>query len=162
MADDSSVSSRRQFLAAAGSVVGGVGLVPAARASEGGLSFPGEDPEIRIVFQINRDDPEYYDRILFSMGEILRQLDNRAELVGVGFGPGLNLLLKDPPATVRSDHGDKVSSLMTYGVGLRACENTMQALDATGDDLRDGVKTVPAGVLEMAELQQKGFSYVAW
>lgn len=162
MADDSSTASRRRFLAAAGGVVGGVGLAPVARAADGQLSFPGEDPEVRLVFQINRDDPEYYGQVLFSMGEILRQLDNQAELVGVAFGPGLNLLLRDPPATVRSDHGDKVSSLMTYGVSFRACGNTMQALDVTGDDLRDGVESVPAGVLEMAQLQQKGFAYVAW
>ncbi|MFP4615922.1 MAG: DsrE family protein [Thiohalorhabdus sp.] len=162
MAEDSNYPDRRRFLAGVGGLAGAVTLAPAARAAEDGLSFPGEDPEIRIVFQVNRDDSEYYGQLLFSMGEILRQLDNQAQLVAVGFGPGLGLLLKEPPETVSTNHSDRIESLMAYDVSFRACRNTMEAMEVADEDLLDGIEPVPAGVLEMAQLQQEGYSYVAW
>ncbi|SCY53235.1 DsrE family protein [Thiohalorhabdus denitrificans] len=162
MAEDSNNPARRRFLAGVGGLAGAVTLAPAARAAEDGLSFPGEDPEIRIVFQVNRDDSEYYSQLLFSMGEILRQLDNQAQLVAVGFGPGLRLLLKESTETVSAEQTDRINSLMTYDVSFRACRNTMDAMGVADENLLDGVEPVPAGVLEMARLQQEGYSYVAW
>lgn len=162
MAKDSNDPTRRQFLAGAGGLAGALVLTPTVRAAEDRPSFPGEDPEVRIVFQINRDDPDYYGQILFSMGEILRQLDNKARLVAVGFGPGLRMLLKDPPETVSGELSDRIRSLMVYDADFRACRNTMDAMGLTDEELMDGVSSVPAGVLEMAQLQQEGYSYVAW
>ncbi|MFB6259920.1 MAG: twin-arginine translocation signal domain-containing protein, partial [Thiohalorhabdaceae bacterium] len=109
--------SRRHFLTGAGLVAGSVGLAGAAgaRASESELSMPGEDPEVSMVYQVNRDDPDYYGHILFSMGEILRQTANNAALTAVCFGPGLNLLRAQRPASVSAENHDRIASLMTYG-----------------------------------------------
>jgi len=157
-------TSRRNFLTGAGLVAGSVGLTGAvgARASASELSMPGEDPEVSMVYQVNRDDPDYYGHILFSMGEILRQTANNAALTAVCFGPGLNLLRAQRSESVSAENHDRIASLMTYGASFRACRQSMDAMDLAPEDLIDGVEVVPSGVLKMARLQQEGAAYVAW
>jgi hypothetical protein len=155
-------TSRRAFLTGAGAAAGAVGWAGLAHASEQPLAMPGGEADLRMVYQINRDDPDYYGHILFSMGEMLRQTSNRAGLAAVCFGPGLNLLIGERPETVSPEARDRVASLMTYGVTFQACRQTMAAMELSDGDLMDGVEPVPAGVLSMARMQQEGYAYVAW
>lgn len=152
--------NRRKVLMGAGAVAGTVGWASGGRASP--LAMPGGEPELRIVYQVNRDDADYYGHILFSLGEMLRQTDNRAGLAAVCFGPGLNLLTAEKPETVSQQARDRVKSLMTYGVSFRACRQTMEAMGLGESDLVEGAEVVPAGVLDMARLQKEGYAYVAW
>ena len=159
---DGGRTSRRDFLTGAGLMAGSVSLAGSGVARGSELSMPGEDPEARIVYQVNRDDPDYYGHILFSLGEVLRQTGNRAALTAVCFGPGLRLLASERPETVSREVRERVTSLMAYGVEFHACRQSMEALELGQADLIEGAEVVAAGVLDMARLQREGYAYVAW
>lgn len=77
-----------------------------------------------------------------------------AEVAVVANGHGLLL------ATDESEYPDRVATLIEAGASFRACENSMDALDVSEDDLLPGVETVPAGVGELSRLQADGFGYI--
>lgn len=48
----------------------------------------------------------------------------------------------------------------TTGISFHACNNAMLANQVAPEDLPVSVQVVPAGVLDLVELQQKGFAYI--
>ncbi len=58
-------------------------------------------------------------------------------------------------------YADWVDQLSAKGVEFRICQNSMNALKLTKQDLIDKVSVVPSGVAEIARLQAKeGFVYI--
>ena len=50
--------------------------------------------------------------------------------------------------------------LMARGLKLRLCKNALDANKMTAADLWPGCEVVPAGLVEIVELQNKGFAYI--
>ena len=46
------------------------------------------------------------------------------------------------------------------GLKLRLCKNALDANKMTAADLWPGCEVVPAGLVEIVELQNKGFAYI--
>jgi hypothetical protein len=159
-------TSRRGLLRGlAGTVGGGVlalGGSRAARAQESGLTFPGEDPEAKVLYQCNRDDPDYQGHIMHSASVLLKHYDNNVALVVECFGPGIHLLLKEPRRPVDPGLRERVASLAAYDVEFHACGETLKALGLEKDALIDEASYVASGVVDMVELQKEGYTYVAW
>jgi intracellular sulfur oxidation DsrE/DsrF family protein len=109
------------------------------------------DEELRVV--IAADAPG--DRAIRACRNLLRAAEEpvRAELVC--FGPGLDLALVDGP------HVGDLRALMSAGVSVQACANTLNARGLTAEALEDGVGVVPAAVLHLARRQQAGWAYLA-
>ena len=58
-------------------------------------------------------------------------------------------------------YGDWVDQLSAKGVQFRICQNSMNALKLTKQDLIDKVEVVPSGVAEIARLQaREGYVYI--
>ena len=58
-------------------------------------------------------------------------------------------------------YGDWVDQLTAKGVKFRICQNSMNALKLTKQDLIDKVEVVPSGVAEIARLQaREGYVYI--
>ena len=58
-------------------------------------------------------------------------------------------------------YGDWVDQLTAKGVQFRICQNSMNALKLTKQDLIDKVEVVPSGVAEIARLQaREGYVYI--
>ncbi|WP_458188789.1 DsrE family protein [Haladaptatus sp. NG-WS-4] len=72
---------------------------------------------------------------------------------------GKGVLVYTPP-TDDNEFADIVAMLQERGVTFRACENAMEHLGLTEDDLLPGVEPVPSGVGELARLQQLGYGYI--
>lgn len=75
----------------------------------------------------------------------------------VAYGPGLSLLTK------KSKQAKRVASLAKSDITFSACGNTMKKIakkKGKEPKLINGVKVVPAGVVRLMELQEKGYSYI--
>ena len=158
-------TSRRHFLSKLGIRTGvGLGLgsllAKSAHATHTDTHFE-ETTKHKLVYQCNKADHDYIDHILFSCGEMLRKYGDDIELVVAAFGPGVNLLVKQPRRSIYPKHSKQVQSLITYGVRFQACGNTMKTMHWTEEDLVDGVHVVPIGVDGIMKLQEQGFSYIA-
>lgn len=112
----------------------------------------------KIVIQVSTDDPRT-QTIAMNNAVNLQQhygMDN-VEIEIVAYGPGLGMLVAS------ADMSARVESLALQNVTFSACLNTMKGIEKrTGSmpTLTDGVQTVPAGVAQIMELQQAGYSYV--
>jgi len=57
---------------------------------------------------------------------------------------------------------EMISSQLMYGVEFHACDQTMQTVKLKASALVDGAKVVPSGAVDLIQLQQKGYAYIAW
>jgi intracellular sulfur oxidation DsrE/DsrF family protein len=111
-------------------------------------------PGLRTVFHF-AGDPAAHDHALANVENLLGDDSvTMASVVVVVNGKGLLL------ATEESEYPERVASLVDRGVSVRACRNSMDALDVDEADLLPGVETVPAGVGELSRLQGDGFGYI--
>ncbi len=155
------MTKRRQFLSLLGIGLGGAGLtLNKAHAHHTDTHFDDKSAH-RLVYQCNKADPEYIESVLFSCGEMLRKYGDDIELVIAAFGPGLNLLAKQPNRPISSVHKQRVKSLAQYGVRLQACGNTIKSLQWTKKDIIDEAVVVPIGIDGIMQLQEQGFSYIS-
>lgn len=153
------LTKRRQFLTMLG--LSGLGLgVGKAHASHTETHFENKALH-QLVYQCNKIDNDYIDHLLFSCGEMLRKYGDDIELVIAAFGPGLNLLAKQPKRTVYPLHQQRVKSLADYGVKLQACGNTMKTMQWTEEDIIDEAEIVSIGIDGIMKLQEQGFSYIS-
>lgn len=123
--------------------------------------FLGE-PEHKLVYQLNKADPDYIEHILFSVGAMLRKYSDNIHLVVVAIGPGIHTLAKKPQRPVAELARQRIESLAAYGVSFHACGNTMKSLDWNEEDLLDFAEVVEIGADDLMLLQQQGYSYISW
>jgi len=116
----------------------------------------------KVVYQLNKADPEYHNHILFSVGAVLRKYGDDVEIVVEVFAEGIHLLAKNPKRPVSEKIKQKVRSLADYGVAFHACYNTMKSLQWEQKDMLEFAKVVPSGADDLMLLQEKGFSYISW
>ncbi len=154
------MTKRRQFLSMLGIGLGGAGLtLKQAQAHHTETHFE-DTTKHKLVYQCNKADPDYIEHVLFSCGEMLRKYGDDIHLVIAAFGPGLNLLAKQPNRPISSVHKQRVKSLADYGVELQACGNTMKSLQWSEKDIIEEAKIIEIGVDGIMKLQEQGFSYI--
>lgn len=120
------------------------------------------EPAHKVVYQLNRSDPEHIEQILFSVGELLRKYGDDIDLVVTVIGPGIHILAKRPGRPVPELVRQRVSSLAAYGVSFHACGNTMKSLNWTKEDILDFAEIVEIGADDLMRLQEQGYSYISW
>ena len=83
------------------------------------------------------------------------------ELVLVANGPAVKLFVPAQAELQKTgDFGKPAEELMARGLKLRLCKNALDANKMTAADLWPGCEVVPAGLVEIVELQNKGFAYI--
>jgi len=155
------MTKRRQFLSLLGVGLGGAGLSMSKAHAHHTDSHFEDTSTHKLVYQCNKADPDYIERVLFSCGEMLRKYGDDIHLVIATFGAGLNLVAKQPNRPISSVHQQRVKSLSEYGVELQACGNTMKSLQWTKKDIIDEAVIIEIGVDGVMKLQEQGFSYIA-
>jgi len=108
----------------------------------------------KIVFQMVSKDTTDHSALMRQLGNILK-LAPGTKLEVVCHGPGLSILIKD-----KSIVQDKLTSLAAQKVDFVACEFTMSQKNISRDQLVDICRTVPGGILEIVDKQDKGWSYI--
>lgn len=141
--------------------LGNVLSLPLSHAEQPDRDFLGE-PDHKLVYQLNKADPEYMQHVFFSVGAMLRRYGDDIHIVVTAIGPGLHALAKKPLRPVAEEIQQRVSSLSAYGVSFHACGNTMKSLNWSTDDLVEFAEVVEIGADDLMLLQEQGYSYISW
>jgi len=118
-----------------------------------------KDDTRKVVIQVSTKDPLTQKIALNNAANVLKEFGPGNVLVEiVAYGPGLSILTK------KSKNSKRVKS-MAFNEDLQfsACNNTMKKIKKKKGKfpkLTKGVKIVPAGVVRIMELQEKGYSYI--
>ncbi len=146
--------------------------VPAqtAAAEEGFGNGPA-----RVVYHADFKDPRRFSSMLTSIYNMvstyqneLREYDVRIVFNSYGIRFLTDDKLEGTPFETdealrerREDIKGRVRSLQTsYDVKLELCDITRQEVGLSRDKIYEGVDSVESGVVQVAELQSKGFAYI--
>jgi intracellular sulfur oxidation DsrE/DsrF family protein len=124
---------------------------------------PGGEAPHKIVYQLNRHEPEYQEAIFNSISAMLKKYVDDVSIAVVVWGPGIHLLAKKPQRPVPELHQQRARSMAeAYGVSFIACGNTMHTLGWAAGDMLDFAQVEEVGAAAVMELQEKGYAYLAW
>jgi intracellular sulfur oxidation DsrE/DsrF family protein len=152
---------RRQLLHWLGIVTCLLTLSQISQAEPRDADLFGE-PEHKLVYQLNKADPDYIEHILFSVGAMLRKYGDDIHVVVVAIGPGIHTLAKKPQRPVPERVRKRIESLAAYGISFHACGNTMKSLDWSEEDMLDFAEIVEVGADDLMLLQERDYSYISW
>ena len=125
--------------------------------------LPGDDAPHKIVYQLNRAEPEYQEAIFNSISAMLKKYVDDVAITVVVWGPGIHLLAKKPQRPVPELHQQRVKSMaQAYGVQFIACGNTMHSVGWTAEDMLEIAQVEEVGAAAVMELQERGYAYLAW
>lgn len=153
---------RRQLLGAVAAAATAGAALP-ARAAATPAPASNDGPPHKVVYQINRHEPEYQQAILNSIGAMLKKYVDDVTIVVVVWGPGIHLLAKKPKRPVPKELQQRVRSMSeAYGIEFIACGNTMHTIGWDKEDMLDFARVEEVGAAAIMELQEKGYAYIAW
>lgn len=97
------------------------------------------------------------DQATRGMGNIRNHLraDPEAKIVVVAHGEGINFLLEGAKDRNGRPFDAAIAALASQGVEFLVCDNTLQARNIPASKLVLEARVVPAGVVEVANLQFK-------
>ena len=154
--------ARRQLLGAVAAAATAGAALPVQSASAKPQAG-SEGPPHKVVYQINRHEPEYQEAILNSIGAMLKKYVDDVSIVVVVWGPGIHLLAKKPKRPVPKTLQQRVRGMSeSYGIEFIACGNTMHTLGWEKADMLDFARVEEVGTAAIMELQEKGYAYIAW
>lgn len=157
----SSSLPRRHLLTALAAA--GAGAATTAQAAVPRPAPANDGPPHKVVYQINRHEPEYQEAILNSIGAMLKKYVDDVAIVVVVWGPGIHLLAKKPKRPVPKELQQRVRGMSeSYGIDFIACGNTMHTVGWEKEDMLDFAKVEEVGAAAIMELQEKGYAYIAW
>ena len=144
----------------------GAGTAAASRVSQAATPraplLGGEAPH-KIVYQLNRHEPEYQEAIFNSISAMLKKYVDDVAIAVVVWGPGIHLLAKKPQRPVPELHQQRARSMAeAYGVRFIACGNTMHTVGWTEADMLAFAQVEEVGAAAVMELQEQGYAYLAW
>jgi hypothetical protein len=152
---------RRQLLTALAAAT--AGAASSASAAPGKPAPAQDGPPHKVVYQINRHEPEYQEAILNSIGAMLKKYVDDVTIVVVVWGPGIHLLAKKPKRPVPKTLQQRVRGMSeSYGIEFIACGNTMHTIGWEKEDMLDFARVEEVGAAAIMELQEKGYAYIAW
>lgn len=158
-----SITPRRRWLALCSGWLGASAAAGAAPRKSGEPRFPGDPPEHRIAYQLNRADADDIEHILGSVGAMIALHGDNVAIAVVVFGPGIHLLARRPLRSIPAELRERAAAqAKDYGVQFIACGNTLHSLRWTAADLLDHARIEPVGAASLMERQEQGWAYLAW
>ncbi|MDQ2962772.1 MAG: DsrE family protein [Pseudomonadota bacterium] len=109
----------------------------------------------KVVIQVSDGDQTKWNLALNNARNIQADLGAaNVDVEIVVYGPGIGMLKLDSPVANRVDEANAA------GVKVMACENTMKGQKLVRGDMLGSVSYVDAGVVEIIQRQQQGWSYL--
>ena len=123
------------------------------------MAAPAQAPQAsvrpKVVLQMSDADPAKWNLALNNAKNVQTDLGAaNVDVELVAYGPGIGMLKAD------SIVGNRVDEAMAAGVKVVACENTMHAQKLAQADMLGKISYVQAGVVEIMQRQQQGWSYI--
>jgi intracellular sulfur oxidation DsrE/DsrF family protein len=109
----------------------------------------------RVVFQVSDGETTNWNLALNNVRNIQAELGAaNVDIEIVTYGPGIGMLKLDSPVA------NRIAEATAAGIKIVACENTMHGQHLSRSDMLNGIGYVSAGVVEIVQRQQQGWSYV--
>ncbi|MDP1646167.1 MAG: DsrE family protein [Thiobacillus sp.] len=109
----------------------------------------------KLVVQVSDSNPATWNLALNNVKNVQKDLGkDNVEVEIVTYGPGIGMLKAD------SEVANRIGEAVDSGVKVVACENTMRGQKLSKDDMNAKISYVQAGVVEIMQLQQKGYAYL--
>ena len=109
----------------------------------------------KVVIQVSDADTTKWNLALNNARNIQAELGSaNVDIEIVAYGPGIGMLKLDSPLA------NGVGEARAAGAKIVACENTMRGQHLSHSDMLDGIGYVSAGVVEIVQRQQQGWSYI--
>jgi intracellular sulfur oxidation DsrE/DsrF family protein len=122
-----------------------------------------QDTKNKIVYQLNRSEPEHIEHILNSINAMLKKYTDDVAIAVVAFGPGIHLLATKPERTIPLEQRKRIKGMAEfYDVDLVACGNTMKSLKWSQENIIPEARIEEVGAASIMQFQQKGYAYIAW
>lgn len=116
---------------------------------------PSFDNPRKVLVSLNFNDEKKVASLLYNVINIQKEYgQDNLEIVVLGWGPGVRILLKD--SSLRS----RIESQMQYDIKFIACGNTLKTIGISPDNLINGVDVVKAGLPEIIERELMGWSVI--
>ena len=109
----------------------------------------------KACFHVDLNDPNRFRLALSNVANFLNAVPD-GEAVVVVNGPAVNLLKQGDD----NESSSFVSDLRERGVVFRVCSNALNAFAIQPEDLLPGFEIIPAGIVELVDLQNDGFAYI--
>ena len=114
---------------------------------------------MKMVIEVDYAKPARWGLVIANIKNVMAAFGDNSfkyKLELVVFGPGIKMVMK------KFDKKNEavLQSLVTYGLKIRACHNTMLKGHLTKEALFPFVKVVPAGVIEIARKQMQGYTFL--
>jgi hypothetical protein len=108
-----------------------------------------------VVIQVSDGDPAKWNLALNNARNLQTDLGAaNVDIEIVAYGPGIGMLRLDSPVA------NRIGEASVAGVKVLACENTMKGQKLARSDMLEGIGYVGAGVVEIMQRQQQGWSYL--
>lgn len=131
-----------------------LGIASGASAAE-----PQTNPQENFVFHIT--DNNSARGLLNNARNFLDGYEGKPRLVVVANGGGVDFLLQNATDKDGNPYNISVEQLQERGVEFRVCNNTLRARKIDPKTLLEGVKLVPAGIVEVTRLaSREGYIYI--
>ena len=109
----------------------------------------------KVVVQVSDADPAKWNLALNNVRNLQADLGAKnVDIEIVAYGPGIGMLKAD------SVVGNRIGEALGAGVKIVACENTMRGQKLNQPDMLEGIGYVNAGVVEIMQRQQQGWTYL--
>lgn len=128
-------------------MMGALALPTTAAAARDPLVTP------KLVIQVSEGDAAKWNLALNNAKNVQHDLKGAVVEI-VAYGPGIGMLKAD------SEVANRVSEAADSGIKVVACGNTMKAQKLSKEDMNAKIGYVQAGVVEIMDRQQEGYSYV--
>lgn len=117
-------------------------------------TFYAQGKDHKVVFQFTLAD-SMQQKAFSNQLKNLRKHWPDAMIEVVAYNQGIDFLM-----TKRTRHHDIISDLKSKGVRFVVCQNTMNQRNIKADELIPEAEIVPAGIAEIVEKQEQGWSYI--
>jgi intracellular sulfur oxidation DsrE/DsrF family protein len=115
------------------------------------------DAKRKIVFHLDWDQEERLLMALENTRNLFKEISpQQCTVCVVSNGKAVNLFRKDRAGKYVAD----MEELHKQGVRFKACRNAMAKNKMEKGDLLEVCEIVPAGILELIDLQHDGFAYI--
>ena len=110
--------------------------------------------EHKVVFQFTLAD-SLQQKAFSNQLKNLRKHWPDAQIEVVAYNQGIDFLM-----TKKTRHHDIIADLKSKGVRFVVCQNTMNQRNIKTEELIPEAEIVPAGIAEIVEKQEQGWSYI--
>ena len=109
----------------------------------------------KVVVQVSDADPAKWNLALNNVRNLQADLGAKnVDIEIVAYGPGIGMLKADSVVS------NRIGEALGAGVKIVACENTMRGQKLNQPDMLEGIAYVKAGVVEIMQRQQQGWTYL--